>query len=168
MQVAFAIGILSPVKRPLRKQHKPSVTVGSRTKALRVERKKITALVDYIARTEGAVLEDVDVAVVDSREMAGLNRRYLGRKGATDVISFDLSDDSDRGISPQIVVCGEVVTRQAARLGHGAGRELLLYVTHGLLHLMGYDDATEKASEKMQARGEQLLEEFLSETRRGK
>ena len=135
---------------------------------MRVERKKITALVDFIARTEGVVLEDVDVTVVDSREISGLNRRYLGRKGVTDVISFDLSDDPACGISCQIVVCAEVATRQAARFGHGAGRELLLYVIHGLLHLMGYDDQTEKASEKMQARGEQLLEEFLSERRKGR
>ena len=135
---------------------------------MRVERKKITALIDFIARTEGVVLEDVDITVVDSREIAKLNRRYLGRRGATDVISFDLSDDPACGISCQIVVCGEVAIRQAARLGHGAGRELLLYVIHGLLHLMGYDDKTEKGSEKMQARGEQLLEEFLIATRRGK
>ncbi len=141
---------------------KPKVAIWSSQKALRVPRKKIAELVAFIAAREGVSISDVDVAVVGVRRMIALNRRYLGIAATTDVLSFNLSQGRRRPISAQVVVCGPVAARQARRGRLGVQRELLLYVAHGLLHLMGYDDKAPSSRAKMSARQEELLEEFLS------
>ncbi len=140
---------------------KPFVAITSQQRAIRVPRKKITEMIAFIARSEGVPIAEVDVAVVTGSEIARLNRKYLSHAGATDVLSFDLSDGSEAGVSAQLVVCAEVAAKQAAARGIPVQRELLLYVAHGLLHLMGYDDATTRSADRMHAREEQLLDEFL-------
>lgn len=142
---------------------KPKVAVSSSQKAVRVPRKKIAELVAFVAACEGASISDVDLAVVDMRQIAALNRRYLGRTGTTDVLSFDLSEGRHPDISAQVVVCGPLAARRARRGRLGVQRELLLYVVHGLLHLMGYDDNNPPARAKISNRQEELLEKFLSQ-----
>ena len=140
----------------------PTVAITSTQAAVRVPRKRIAAAVARLARREGARLTHVDVAVVTGREMAALNRRYLGHLGATDVLSFDMSDELSNGLVAQVVVCGDLAARQGPRHGHNGQRELLLYVIHGLLHLMGYDDGAPRAAKRMHAREEALLADFCA------
>ena len=141
---------------------KPEVIISSSQKALRVPRKRLVELIGFVAAREGARIAQVDLAVVDSGEIAGVNRRFLGHAGATDVISFDLSDRAGAGLSAQLVVCGDVAVRQARLRGLKAQHELMLYVIHGLLHLMGYEDNSIRGGAKMHARQEELLREFLT------
>ncbi|OPX23750.1 MAG: rRNA maturation RNase YbeY [Planctomycetales bacterium 4484_123] len=134
----------------------------NRQRAVRVFRERLCRLVRFVARAEGVPLALVDLAVVGKAEMAGLNRRYLRRSGTTDVLSFDLSEPHRPGLSAQIVVCGEVAAEEARRRGLRPQQELMLYVIHGLLHLMGYDDETTSAAEKMHRREEELLARFTA------
>lgn len=129
---------------------------------MRVPRKKLCELVAFIAKAEGVELRDADIAVVDKDETARLNRAWLGHAGATDVLSFDMSTPGERGVSAQIIVCGDVAAAEARARGLGVQRELMLYVAHGLLHLMGYDDTESKSAETMHAREQELLDEFRS------
>ena len=133
---------------------------------MRVPRKKIAALVRFVVRQQCASISEVDVAVVSRGEMVRLNRRWLRRGGATDVISFDLSAPGPRGNVVQVVVCGDVAASQARRRGGGAGRELMLYVVHGLLHLTGLDDHSAGDAARMRARQEELLDGFARKYRR--
>jgi probable rRNA maturation factor len=149
-----------------RLRRKPVVSISSAQRAVRVPRKRIAALVDFVARSEGARVAEVDLAVVSAGQMASLNRRYLAHRGATDVLSFDLSEAGRGGLCVQLVVCGEVAAAQAAARGLSSQRELMLYVVHGLLHQMGYDDSSVRGAAKMHARQEELLEEFLHCRRR--
>jgi probable rRNA maturation factor len=145
---------------------------------MRVPRKRIADLAGFVARKACVRLAAVDIAVVGADEMASLNERYLGHKGATDVLTFDFSDapghrrgrdgrgthgrdaHATRSIDAQIIVCADVAKAVGPRHGLSAGNELLLYVTHGLLHLMGYDDQSAAGAAKMQRRAEELLREF--------
>ena len=119
-----------------------------------------------MAKQQGAAISDVDLAVVSRSEIAALNRRWAGRTGPTDVVSFDLSDARTRGISAQLVVCGDIAAEQGRARGCGVQRELMRYVVHGLLHLMGYDDGPIRAAAKMHAREDELLAEFLAKRSR--
>jgi len=144
----------------------PHLLISTSQRALRVPRRKIRELITFVARRTRARLREVDVAVVGRRKMASLNRRWTGRGGATDVLSFDLSDSRRPGLCAQIVVCGDEAIRQAQARGHSTERELLLYVLHGLLHLVGYDDANPQAAARMHETERKLLGEFLSQKRR--
>jgi len=132
---------------------------------MRVPRKRLSELIRFVAAREKPAIREVDLAVVDSRQMASLNRRYLHRRGPTDVLSFDLTGPADEGISAQLIVCGDLAVKEGLARGHGRQRELMLYVVHGLLHLMGYDDRTAVAARQMRDRQENILSAFLHRRR---
>jgi len=137
-----------------------AVVVSSTQSRLRVPVKRIREFVAFVAAREGESIEAADIAVVGACRMATLNRRYLGHEGATDVLSFDLGPGPNGGACIQIIVCSDVAIRQAKRRGHAAWRELLLYITHGLLHLTGYDDRTAAGARRMHRRENALLAAF--------
>jgi probable rRNA maturation factor len=141
---------------------RPAVTICSSQRILRVPRKRIDELVAHVAAAERTRLAEVDVAVVGAEEMAALNRRHLGREGATDALSFDLSESPASPLIAQLVVCADAAVREARGRGLPPQHELMLYVIHGLLHLMGYDDGDARSAARMHAREEELLAAFLS------
>jgi len=102
----------------------------------------------------------VSIAIVDDAEIRKLNSRFLNRKSATDCLSFDLSDTQGPQ-SPklfELIVIGEMAVRQANSRGHSSDAELALYITHGLLHNLGFDDSTDCKAKKMHAMEDKILQ----------
>ncbi|MHC4562173.1 MAG: rRNA maturation RNase YbeY [Planctomycetota bacterium] len=155
-----------PVRRP--KPPTPSVIITSSQSAMRAPRKRLTELVAFVAREQGARVAHVDIAVVSTDEITELNRRHLRHHYATDVISFDLSEAGDAGLVAQLVVCGDVAAAQGPLHGYSPAQELMLYVIHGLLHLTGCDDTTVRGRAAMHARQEEVLAAFLAARRRAR
>jgi probable rRNA maturation factor len=85
-------------------------------------------------------LTDVAVLIVSDRRMATLHRRFMKERGPTDVITFQHGE---------IFIGAETAVRNARRFGKSLGRELRLYIVHGLLHLHGFEDRDEKTTRKM-------------------
>ncbi len=112
-------------------------------------------------RAERVENAKVSIAVVDAAGMSRLHQQYLGKKGATDVLSFDLrGDDAAACIDGEIVVCADVARQRAAQRSSKLGEakaELALYVVHGLLHLIGYDDRTPREFKRLHAREDEIL-----------
>ncbi len=112
-------------------------------------------------RAERIEYAKVSIAVVDAAEMSRLHQHYLGKKGPTDVLSFDLrGDDAGACIDGEIVVCADVARERAAERSSKLGdakAELALYVVHGLLHLIGYDDRKPREFKRMHAREDEIL-----------
>lgn len=87
---------------------------------------------------------EVRVRVVADAEMAAAHERYSKVPGTTDVLTFDLADGLGGGeLDLDILVCLDEAERQGASRGHEPRRELLLYIVHGMLHGLGYDDHDE-------------------------
>jgi probable rRNA maturation factor len=85
-------------------------------------------------------LAKIEVVLVDRATMTRVHADFLGDSTETDVITFPYGE---------IVVCPAVAREQAPRFGLEVGQEVLLYAVHGLLHLTGYDDQTEKKAREM-------------------
>lgn len=106
----------------------------------------------------------LSVSVVDDAQMAELHVQYLGVEGPTDVLSFPLDDDDDpEGPEPllgEVVVSVDTAAREASERGISTDEELLRYVVHGTLHLLGYDDHDPADRERMWARQEALVAGF--------
>jgi probable rRNA maturation factor len=85
-------------------------------------------------------LAEVSVLLVSDRRMAALHRRFMNERGPTDVITFQHGE---------IFIGIETALRNARRFKSSLGRELQLYIVHGLLHLHGFDDADEKSTKRM-------------------
>ncbi len=108
-----------------------------------------------VLEEEGVAAATINVAIVDDPTIHDLNRRFLNHDEPTDVLSF-LLDDSD-GIEGDVVASAETATRSASRYGWTADDELLLYVVHGTLHLVGYDDLDAASRAKMRSREKRFL-----------
>ena len=82
--------------------------------------------------------------------------------GATDVLTFDLAEQSQAGadrrhLEGEIVVSADTATRRAEERAHPVAAELALYVVHGTLHLLGMDDTTEQEAAKMHEMEDEIL-----------
>jgi probable rRNA maturation factor len=103
---------------------------------------------------------EVGVRIVSARTMAGLNRRFRGKPGPTDVLSFPAEPGEDVGLAylGDIAICGPVAAEAAGRGRNRIEGELKRLLLHGLLHLLGYDHETDGG--KM-ARRERALRKSL-------
>jgi len=120
---------------------------------------KLKALVRAVCRCFSVSRAIVSIGIVDDAEMRRLNRRFLGRRSNTDCLSFDLSDEASRDPSRvfDLIVNGELAAREAARRGHTTAAELALYVVHGLLHQLGFDDASARQAKRMHRMEDEIL-----------
>lgn len=101
---------------------------------------------------------EVRVRVVADAEMAEAHERWSGVPGTTDVLTFDLREGGKGPLDVDLLVCADEAARQARARGIPAERELLLYVIHGVLHCLGYDDHDEPGAARMHAQEDRLLE----------
>jgi probable rRNA maturation factor len=101
----------------------------------------------------------ISLAVVDDPTIRRLNRRYLEEDEPTDVLSFLLERTEDC-LEGEVIVSGQTAQRAAARFGWTPEDELLLYVIHGTLHLVGYRDATPAEQAAMRGQERACLARF--------
>ncbi len=97
---------------------------------------------------DGHVAAAISLAVVDDAEMHDLNRAHLDHDYPTDVLSFPLSDPGSP-LSGEVIVSADTAIKNASEYGNLAEEELLLYVVHGVLHLVGLGDKSPADSKKM-------------------
>jgi len=118
-----------------------------------------------IERITGKLLErenlpgeiEISVLFTDNEGIRQLNREYRGIDTPTDVLSFPLSTPEELAQAPEetevllgdVVISVETAREQARQQGHSIKRESALLLTHGLLHLLGYDHGSEEERERM-------------------
>jgi probable rRNA maturation factor len=86
-----------------------------------------------------------------------INKIHLGHDYVTDIITFDLREKKSVFFDGELIICPSEALRNARVFGEPVEREVLRYVAHGILHLMGYDDATEKQRAIMRREEDKLL-----------
>ncbi|MBN1513459.1 MAG: rRNA maturation RNase YbeY [Phycisphaerae bacterium] len=122
-----------------------------------IDESEIHRAVRATLRQENRPSATISVAVVSDAHIASLNEKYLNHSGPTDVLSFDLGDGDVDG---EIVVSLDTARRESEARGHAVAAELLLYVIHGTLHLLGFDDQTEADARRMRAEQTRILTEL--------
>ena len=99
---------------------------------------------------------DISVALMSDSEICEINSKHLSHDYATDVISFDLSN-SDDFLEGEIIASVETADREASDHGWHGDDELLLYVIHGMLHIIGLKDKSPKETKAMRKAEEYYL-----------
>lgn len=92
---------------------------------------------------------DLGISLVDESAMERLHVQWMDEPGATDVLSFPMDElrpgrpdaPTPAGLLGDIVVCPQVAEAQAEAAGHDTETEIRVLVTHGMLHLLGFDHA---------------------------
>lgn len=98
-------------------------------------------------------------------EIQVINREYRDKDQPTDVISFAYHETEEFDIGPydtlgDIVISLDRVFEQAKEYNHSPKREFFYVLTHGILHLLGYDHIEEEDKVEMRAKEEEILKEF--------
>ncbi|MBN1818482.1 MAG: rRNA maturation RNase YbeY [Sedimentisphaerales bacterium] len=99
---------------------------------------------------------DISLVVADDEGIRPIHKRFLDSAAVTDVISFDLTEEKERPLY-EVIVNAQEAARQAKRRGHRTTAELALYVTHGLLHQLGFDDTDEPSAGEMHRMEDEIL-----------
>ena len=106
----------------------------------------------------------VRVSIVDDRRMSIAHEQFSGITGTTDVLTFDLADPKssleEKTLDTDLTVCFDEAVRQATELNHPVEHELLLYIIHGTLHCLGYDDHDEAGYQRMHAKEDEVLNQI--------
>ena len=122
---------------------------------------RLVRLVKTICKRFKLPAATVGIAIVNNAEMRRVNARFLNRKRTSDCLSFDLSNGSpETDKSFELVVNGEKAVKEARLRGHSSEAELALYVTHGLLHNLGFDDSSPKKAQEMHDIEDEILQQF--------
>ena len=135
------------------------------------EEKLIKEVVSRVLEEEKVLPEvDVYITLTNNEEIHKINKEYRDVDRPTDVLSFPMyerdeiaglkndTDDEIEKILGDIIVSIEKVREQAQEYGHSFERELAYLVTHGMLHLLGYDHMIEEEKAVMRKREEEILE----------
>ena len=142
------------------------VRIENQQKKILLHPRQIRQAVNSIQKHENLSLVDLTVIFVTERKIKSLNRQFLHRSYPTDVLAFDLTPEGlsyqktkrpVRRISGEIYISTPEACRNAAVYQNPVEREIILYVIHGILHLLGYDDHTQKDQAAMRAKEQQLL-----------
>ncbi len=136
---------------------------------LPIDLAELRGLAELILREEGYP-EDTELTLlfVNEQEITEYNRRFLHREGPTDVLAFPVEvlipgAVPERNHNDPPLVVGDViiapsyVARQAEREGVAFEDEMALMVTHGILHLLGYDHHQDRDAEIMEQRERDLM-----------
>jgi probable rRNA maturation factor len=123
------------------------VEVVSRQRKVRVDCERWRAFVERALKVVPAKGAGVTVAFVSDRAMRELNRRWRGKQGTTDVLSFPAGQEEFEKVEGttlgDVVVSVEQAATQAAEHGLDFEGEVAQLILHGLLHLCGYDHETD-------------------------
>lgn len=132
------------------------------------EEELIRKVIECVLREEGIKKNlDVYVTLTNNETIRKVNAEQRNIDMATDVLSFPMFDrseipdlkkeDKTEDILGDIIVSIEKVKEQAEEYGHSFERELAYLVTHGMLHLLGYDHIIDEEKAVMRKREEEIL-----------
>lgn len=120
-------------------------------------------IVNYVRRVMKHIkkdaVADISIVFLSDKQIRVLNEKHLGQDHPTDVLSFkiDRREFGSKRFLGEIFVSLDTASRSAGKFGNTFQMEALLYVTHGILHLFGYDDLTAKEAGRMSRKQEEIL-----------
>jgi len=126
---------------------------------LRLDEAAVRAAVARVLAGEGFTVADLSVILADHATVHELNREWLDHDFETDVVSFPLDEGAAaRGeVDGEVYVDLDTAAERAPEFGATFEHEALRYVVHGLLHLLGHDDATDAQRAAMRALEDRYL-----------
>ncbi|KPM49377.1 rRNA maturation RNase YbeY [Jiulongibacter sediminis] len=120
---------------------------------------KIEKWLETVAQNEGFKIEELNYIFMTDEGLYEINMEYLNHDNYTDIITFDNSEEEEI-IEGDIFISIERVRENAETYNSPFDTELRRVLAHGLLHLCGYKDKTEKDEKRMREMEEKSLALF--------
>ena len=107
---------------------------------------------------------DTELAIrfVSEEESAELNNQYRNKKNSTNILSFpfEMPDEVELNLLGDLVICSDVVKKEAAEQQKEELAHWAHMIVHGTLHLLGYDHLTDAEANVMEAKEIKILSQL--------
>jgi probable rRNA maturation factor len=120
--------------------------------------KKVRRIIEEVIRKEQKISGDLNFIITCDKELRKINSQFLKHDYNTDVITFDYSVEEK--VNGEIYVSIDTVRENALNYKVSLNEEIIRVLIHGVLHLIGLDDKTEKEKEIMRAHEDLWLREI--------
>ena len=121
-------------------------------KAYKVNEPLVRKIAAYILKCcEKETEAELELVFLDNKQIRPLNKKYKGEDRPTDVLSFDLGGMGEIFISIDKALANSKIFKTALE------EEFTLYIIHGILHLIGYDDETSRERARMERKQKKIL-----------
>ncbi|HEX4839789.1 MAG TPA: rRNA maturation RNase YbeY [Rhabdochlamydiaceae bacterium] len=127
-----------------------TLKIYNRQSNLRIDCSSVKKLVMFFLQQKRISNQDVAIYFVGIRKISQLHAKYFNDPTPTDCITFPLNDQ----------LLGEIFVCPKAALDYNPKKpyeETTLYIIHGLLHLLGYDDIDNKKKARMRREEKRLI-----------
>lgn len=130
-----------------------NILISNQQNDLSLDHPSIELLIQEFIKAEGIRVDEISINFVDTPTICELHDEYFNDPSTTDCISFPLDDEEEEyRVLGEIFVCPHTAITYTLENGGDPYLELTLYIIHGLLHLIGYDDIEEEERQEMRAR----------------
>lgn len=143
-----------------------TITISSRQRVRKINRRLLKQITTALLADLKIEKADLGIHLVAAPEMTRLNEKFLRHASPTDVITFDYSaprrqtPDARCQLHSDILVCVDEAVLQARKFGTSWQSEVVRYLVHGVLHLLGFDDSSAGARRKMKREENRRLREL--------
>lgn len=138
------------------------VNVIDQQSELKISVEQVQQMVPPVIHQEGQNCDEVNIYFVDTPTICKLHEQFFQDPSPTDCISFPL--DEEEGLPErhlgEVFVCPATAISYASQHQINPYEETTLYLVHGLLHLMGYDDLNAKDRKKMRQAEDRQMQEL--------
>ena len=139
------------------------VLTDNRQSRYKISLTKIKQTVQVILNALGFPDAEISILIVDDPQIEKLNRKYLSRKGPTNVIAFAMREGEFAHLTPHllgdVVISTDTAAKEAQNLGISIERRFNELLIHGILHLVGYDHQTSRQNaQTMEKKSRELLD----------
>ena len=138
-----------------------NIVIANRQRTKPVNARQLRAITEGLFETLEIPEGELGINLVGAREMTLVNETFLKHEGSTDVITFDHADGATPAASPalhgELFICVDEAILQARRFRTTWQSEVVRYVVHGVLHLLGHDDQRADRRRKMKQEENRLV-----------
>ena len=121
------------------------------------QRQVYRSFLESLCKDHNYIISSLNYVFISDNELLSINQQSLDHDDYTDIITFDLSDQ-EGSIDGEIYISKDRILENANSFGVPFEEELTRVISHGVLHLMGYKDKTEKDSLEMRKAEDKSIE----------
>jgi probable rRNA maturation factor len=125
-------------------------------KKIPFSKRKIIEFTRKILKYKGYQDFGLSIIFVDEDFIKKLNLKYLKKRSPTDILTFPLGENPENFLG-DIVISIDSAIKNSSIFKTTLKSEILLYLTHGVLHLLGYSDNTERKRKIMESEQKRIL-----------
>jgi len=132
-----------------------NIEVRNRQRKYRINQRNVKKDANTILSLCGVDDIELSILIVNNRSIRELNKKYRGMDKPTDVLAFPMGGHSK--LLGDIIISMEKTHAQAAERGHSPEQEFKILLTHGILHLLGYDHEISRSEAQRMKRKEKII-----------